>query len=491
MLESDLDALPAPPPERGLFCNRTLNLRAIRAIGYDMDYTLVHYRPDEWERRAYEHCRRRLAERGWPVGALQFDPSLVIRGLVVDTELGNLVKPNRFGFVKRAFHGTRPLEFEEQRDLYARTMVDLAEPRWVFLNTLFSMSEGCMYAQLVERLDAREIPEVIGYEELYRKVRATIDAAHMEGELKAEIMADPDRFVLLDAETPLALLDQKSAGKKLMLITNSDFVYTRSMMTYAFDRFLPSGTSWRDLFEVVILDARKPEFFSGRSPIFEVVTDDGLLRHTSAIRAGGSYAGGNAALVEDHLGCSGDEILYVGDHIWGDVHASKSVLRWRTAVILRELEDEIAALDASRALEAELSMLMSEKEGLESAYCHARLSLLRLRGCYGPPVRATPEALHHRVSELRAEIAALDARIAPLAKAASELDNPRWGPLMRAGNDKSHLARQVERSADVYTSRVSNFLAYTPYVYLRSPRGSLPHDPFPATPSPNAEVRKG
>ena len=55
MLESDLDALPAPPPERGLFCNRTLNLRAIRAIGYDMDYTLVHYRPDEWERRAYEH----------------------------------------------------------------------------------------------------------------------------------------------------------------------------------------------------------------------------------------------------------------------------------------------------------------------------------------------------------------------------------------------------------------------------------------------------
>ena len=28
---------------RGVFCNRTLNLRSIRAIGYDMDYTLVHY----------------------------------------------------------------------------------------------------------------------------------------------------------------------------------------------------------------------------------------------------------------------------------------------------------------------------------------------------------------------------------------------------------------------------------------------------------------
>ena len=47
---------------------------------------------------------------------------------------------------------------------------------------------------------------------------------------------------------------------------------------------------------------------------------------------------------------------------------------------------------------------------------------------------------------------------------------------MRAGNDKSHLARQVERYADIYMSRVSNFLHQTPFVYFRSPRGSLPHD---------------
>jgi hypothetical protein len=50
---------------------------------------------------------------------------------------------------------------------------------------------------------------------------------------------------------------------------------------------------------------------------------------------------------------------------------------------------------------------------------------------------------------------------------------------MRTGNDKSHLARQIERYADVYTSRVSNLLAVSPYVYLRSPRGSLPHDHGP------------
>jgi hypothetical protein len=80
---------------------------------------------------------------------------------------------------------------------------------------------------------------------------------------------------------------------------------------------------------------------------------------------------------------------------------------------------------------------------------------------------------------LKDKLVEMDEKIGPLAKAASEQSNPHWGFLMRAGNDKSHLARQVERYADIYTSRVSNLLYATPYVYLRSPRGSLPHDPAP------------
>ena len=58
------------PPERGVFANRTLNLRAVQAIGYDMDYTLIHYRAEEWERAAFEHARAVLARRGWPVDPL-------------------------------------------------------------------------------------------------------------------------------------------------------------------------------------------------------------------------------------------------------------------------------------------------------------------------------------------------------------------------------------------------------------------------------------
>jgi HAD superfamily 5'-nucleotidase-like hydrolase len=469
---------PAVPATRarGIFCSRTLNLRAIRAIGYDMDYTLIHYQVEEWERRAYEHLRRKFADLGWPVADLEFDPALIVRGLVIDTELGNVVKANRFGYVKRAFHGTRQLDFEEQRRAYARTIVDLGDPRFVFLNTLFALSEACMYAQLVDRLDRRELPEIMGYGDLYARTRRLIDEAHVEGVLKGEILADPERFVVLDPETPLALLDQQRSGKKLVLITNSEWAYTRTLMHYAFDRFLPDGATWRELFEVVIVQARKPEFFGSRSPVFEIVNEDGLLRPALGLTAGGAFVGGNAGLVEHHLGLAGDQILYVGDHLFADVHMSKNVLRWRTALVLRELEADLVAEDAFEPERARLQEMMAEKEEVEYAVCQVRLELQRKRERYGPRSSRSASQLEAELTELRSRITVLDEAIGPLASRAAQVSNPRWGPLMRAGNDKSYLARQVERYADVYLSRVSNFLAQTPFAFLRSPRGTLPHD---------------
>src|SRR6185312_6759794 len=125
---SDLLRQPSTPSStRRVFCNRTLNLRSIRAIGYDMDYTLIHYHVEEWEQRAYDYLKERLAAEGWPVQSLKFDPKMVCRGLIIDTEKGNLLKANRFGFVKRAQHGTQPIDFEVQRELYSRTIIDLAE----------------------------------------------------------------------------------------------------------------------------------------------------------------------------------------------------------------------------------------------------------------------------------------------------------------------------------------------------------------------------
>ena len=472
------------PSRRGIFCNRTLNLRSIRAVGYDMDYTLIHYHAEEWEQRAYEAIQTHFSQLGWPVGHLKFDPAMVCRGLIVDTEKGNLVKANRFGFIKHVMHGTKLVDYDVQRRIYSRTVVDLADRRWIFLNTLFSLSEGCFYAQLIDLLDQKRLPETLGYLDLYQRVRSALDAAHMEGQLKVDVLANPDRYVDLDPEMPLALLDQKYSGKKLMLITNSEWSYTLPMMNYAFNRFLPNSMTWRDLFDVVIVSAKKPDFFSRENPLFEVATEEGLLRPWyGGFEPGRAYWGGSARGVEKHLGISGDEILYVGDHMFGDVWVSKSVLRWRTALILRELESEIDRAYDFRDREAELTALMAEKTRLEGDFCLLRVESQRIKLGYGPKPEAgiatNDEAeLQIRLSEVRVKIDALDRRIGPLAQQATQLANPLWGVLMRTGNDKSHLAYQMERYADIYTSRVSNFLHATPFVYFRSLRGRLPHEPI-------------
>lgn len=467
------------PLRRRLFGNRTLNLRRIRAIGYDMDYTLVQYRIEEWERRAYHHTRRLLARRGWPVESLEFDPARVIRGLTIDLEAGNLIKPTRFGYVIRAAHGTRFLEFEEQRAAYAGVVVDPADPRFVFLNTLFTLSEATLYAQLVDLLDAGRLGAVISYAELYRVLRATVDEAHLPGTLKEEILAEPGRFLEPDPETTTALLDQRYAGKRLMLITNSDWDYARRLMEIAFDPRLPAGMNWRDLFDLVIVGSDKPGFFTESRPLYRIADEEqGLMRpHHGDLEPGGVYFGGCASQVEAHLGLSGDEILYVGDHLYADVHVSKAVLRWRTALILRELEQEIDDLEAFRPTEVALRSLMDEKEDLERRQALARLDRQRSRHGYAPPSAPVPADAEAQIARLQEALVALDDRIGPLARAAGEIGNPFWGPLMRSGYDKSLFARQVERYADIYTSRVSNFLYETPYAFLRAERSTLPHDP--------------
>ena len=153
------------------------------------------------------------------------------------------------------------------------------------------------------------------------------------------------------------------------------------------------------------------------------------------------------------------------------MHVTKDSLRWRTALIARELEAEIEAAADFADSEAELATMMAKKVALEHQQANLRLERRRL--VVDGVDRSAVEAELEQVSQ---SAETLDERIAPVARASSEQGNPVWGPLMRSGVDKSLFARQVERYADVYTSRVSNFRTYTPYGYLRAARGSLPHD---------------
>src|SRR3954469_9617996 len=85
-----------------VFVNRTLNLKSIRTIGFDMDYTLVLYNEDALEELAFKTAAAYLvSQHQYPesILKLEFSSEKIIRGLVIDKKLGNLVKINRFGYI--------------------------------------------------------------------------------------------------------------------------------------------------------------------------------------------------------------------------------------------------------------------------------------------------------------------------------------------------------------------------------------------------------
>lgn len=62
-------------PEKGctielgkqIFCNRSLNMKSIVAVGFDMDYTLAQYKPETFETLAYNGTIKKLVyDLGYP-----------------------------------------------------------------------------------------------------------------------------------------------------------------------------------------------------------------------------------------------------------------------------------------------------------------------------------------------------------------------------------------------------------------------------------------
>ena len=81
------------------------------------------------------------------------------------------------------------------------------------------------------------------------------------------------------------------------------------------------------------------------------------------------------------------------------------------------------------------------------------------------------------VERLREAIRACNQRILPMVEAEGAHVNQYWGYTSRAGwADKSHLMRQIEKYADIYTSRVSNLLPYSPYMRFTTSPQSLSHE---------------
>ena len=465
------------PHARKIFALRNIHFRDVKAVGFDMDYTLSHYRSPEIDELAFRKASQLLVlERGYDkrLLAIAYDPEFAIRGLVLDGLRGNLLKLSTERMVVRACHGSQPMEREAIDAAYGPRRLSASAKGFRSIDTLFEIPESYLYAVLV---DGKEQGWIEGkeYLDLFQDVRWAIDTAHRNGEMKTEILANRDFYILRDPELPAALDRWKRAGKKLFVVSNSEWHFTKGVLSYLLDGQDPAHPDWEDYFDLIVTSSRKPVFFE--EPQAPLPTEG----HPKA------FTGANAGWLEDQLQAFGEEVLYVGDHIYGDILRSKKSVSWQTLLLIPELGATLQRLEdladdlqlflrteTQRRRNETQSSLLEDKLKRNREHRHllaTRLSpeALKALDLEAGQLREELESSQERLMEQEAFVAALDTQL-------EAAFNPRWGSIFRDGYQQTRFADQIQQYASAYTGRISNLYLVDPTTAIYAPVPTLPHE---------------
>jgi hypothetical protein len=256
------------------------------------------------------------------------------------------------------------------------------------------------------------------------------------------------------------------------------------MMTYLLGGAMPEYPSFRHYFDAIVVAAGKPQFFQEGRPL--MVRDGADLRPASfPLERGVVHEAGNLQDLERGLATTGDRILYVGDHIFGDMLRSRRESAWRTAMIVQELETEVAAHEACREMHQNAAELEHRREDLEDQlrFWQARFKDIarRLDGAgLGPTDVVQLEAERGRikrsVERVRGHLRQIDAEARVIEAEIDRHFHPYWGSLLKEAHDRSSFGDQVEEYSCLYTSRVSNFMSYSPLQHFRSANDRMAHE---------------
>ena len=212
--------------------------------------------------------------------------------------------------------------------------------------------------------------------------------------------------------------------------------------------------------------ANKPRFFYDNLRFLKIDADTGHISNLVGPITPGVYQGGNAAQFTDDLALNGDEILYIGDHIYGDIVRLKKDCNWRTALVVEEIGQEIEGQKRAQPIEKKIIEHMNIKKNLEHDYIDFSTQ----------KIDEHTIALDEKIDLLHQKIMAIDNELSHLLKEQQQFFNPIWDRVFRAGAEESFFAYQVDRYACIYMETLADLFKCSPLTYFRANRRSLAHD---------------
>nr|VZI31548.1 unnamed protein product [Spirometra erinaceieuropaei] len=235
---------------------------------------------------------------------------------------------------------------------------------------------------------------------------------------------------------------------------------------------------WTTYFDYIVTDARKPLFFEEGTilrvidePImvcvpFQVIDPDlvhndtqppthirrgrcSIGHHTGPLETGRIYAGGSCEVFTQLIRARGKDVLYTGDHIYGDILKSKKQVGWRTFLVIPELLNEIYVWKSKKSLYDRLQDLDNR---LAENYKNMDIG----------------SAIKPNVANLQKEIR--------LVAQEMERSYGLLGSIFRSGSRLTFFSSQSMRYADIYSFSCINLIYYPMCYMFRAPTMLMPHE---------------
>lgn len=291
--------LPQDVDVASVFACNELDLDEINVYGFDYDYTLACYK-QSLHYLLYNLGRDILVQSyKYPKEILDLDylPGFAVRGLHYDIEKGLLLKLDSFLQIQfdTVYRGITPVGQAEVLQLYKNRIIPIAyvegkkgqhdlrgSAKMVQLADLFSVPEMtllCNVAEFFIQNGKSYHPEI-----LFRDIKKSISASHPI--MHNYVTQNVGNYIEKNVNLRQYFKRLVDAKKQLFLVTNSPFYFVSKGME------MLAGEDWQEFFDVVIVNARKPRFFTDLSrPIreFDVGSNTHLWDRVIALEKGKIY----------------------------------------------------------------------------------------------------------------------------------------------------------------------------------------------------------
>ncbi|XP_059171170.1 5'-nucleotidase domain-containing protein 3-like isoform X1 [Physella acuta] len=458
--------MPDQNPE-AIFANNELSLQKIEVYGFDYDYTLATYTPKLHE-LIFTLGKEALVDKlKYPEAILdlEYDADFAVRGLHYDVKKGLFMKIDQFHNIQlgTVYRGMKPVPDEEVKTLFEGTHISVENMNTFYgagpmhqMVDLFALPEITLVSLVTEYisncLSQYFIANNITYdpEYVFFDIRNTVQGIHNSGQLHQAIIKDLDLYLYSEKcyETKLLLENLRGEGKKLFLISNSGFPFIDHGMKYMV------GKEWQELFDVVIVNARKPKFFKEGYRPFRAYNMEQMAPEwgrVTSLNKGVVYNQGNHHELQELTGWYGPKVLYFGDHIYSDLADPSLKYGWRTGAIIPELEAEINKQN-SEIYKSSVRWLVALQHLIDD-----------MQHQNSPESKEVINKWIEERNELR--------------MFTKSLFNPHFGSLFRTYHNPTYFFRRLARFADIYTSNLTNLLRYSTSYTFYPHRILLPHEP--------------